>query len=93
MHNYNIFIKDKYVFFNFKSKNILIYKLKFPNYIFSLEYFQLSLIMDQILFSNSNLYSNNLDKKWICEYDGCMKTYSTHGNLKTHHKTHIGKKN
>jgi hypothetical protein len=49
--------------------------------------------MSDISESNSKLYSNASeihDTKWICEYEGCLKRYSTQGNLKTHQKTHNG---
>ncbi|CAH1799510.1 unnamed protein product [Owenia fusiformis] len=29
-------------------------------------------------------------KRYVCDFDGCAKTYSTAGNLKTHRKTHLG---
>ena len=29
-------------------------------------------------------------KKFHCDFEGCHKTYTTAGNLKTHQKTHRG---
>ena len=37
-----------------------------------------------------NNFSNIDDKLWKCDHDGCFKSYSTAGNLKTHRKTHKG---
>lgn len=31
-------------------------------------------------------------KKYTCEYDGCFKSYTTAGNLKTHIKIHRGER-
>ena len=40
---------------------------------------------------NENLLDDEFrSKKWVCEYKGCSKRYSTAGNLKTHQKTHKG---
>jgi uncharacterized Zn-finger protein len=34
--------------------------------------------------------SNENDKKFTCGYNGCLKSYTTAGNLKTHVKIHRG---
>lgn len=33
---------------------------------------------------------NEITKEFSCEYDGCKRSYTTLGNLKTHQKTHRG---
>lgn len=32
----------------------------------------------------------NYEKKFICDFDGCLRSYTTAGNLKTHVKIHRG---
>ena len=48
----------------------------------------------EVSLSNASFHLNKNEtfhKKWICEFNGCMKSYSTNGNLKTHQKIHNGK--
>jgi hypothetical protein len=39
---------------------------------------------------NSKNMKSSMKKKFICEYDGCSRSYTTAGNLKTHTKIHKG---
>jgi hypothetical protein len=39
-------------------------------------------------FAAANMTSEQ--KKFVCEYDGCLRSYTTAGNLKTHIKIHRG---
>ena len=34
--------------------------------------------------------NETVSKKFLCNYDGCARTYSTIGNLRTHQKRHTG---
>ena len=48
--------------------------------------------MDQEVFATSrNLAELSNDKKYECVYDGCSRTYTSMGNLKTHLKAHEGR--
>lgn len=42
-------------------------------------------------FAAANM--TNEQKKFVCEYDGCYRSYTTAGNLKTHIKIHRGEQN
>jgi uncharacterized Zn-finger protein len=39
----------------------------------------------------SNDEHHSSEKKFVCEYTGCSRSYTTAGNLKTHIKIHKGK--
>lgn len=39
---------------------------------------------------NSDMDRDLMEKKWVCDYDGCLRRYTTAGNLNTHQKTHKG---
>ncbi len=43
------------------------------------------------MYSPSDMMMMNSDgKKFICGYNGCFRSYTTAGNLKTHVKIHRG---
>ena len=48
--------------------------------------------MDKEVFTTSHdLTELSNNKKYECVYDGCSRTYTSMGNLKTHLKAHEGR--
>ncbi|KAK2585432.1 hypothetical protein KPH14_010099 [Odynerus spinipes] len=53
-------------------------------------------VFDDLLHATITIESTDLDtnqkhiNRYTCEYEGCSRTYSTIGNLRTHMKTHKG---
>jgi metal regulatory transcription factor 1 len=46
--------------------------------------------IDQNNMDINDNHNNNNNKKYICDINGCYRSYTTAGNLKTHQKSHYG---